>query len=301
MTTKRKITVAEWSESQDPVIIEKRAPPRFWPPGLIGLAGTLLLHGLALQTVVFGIRAHKISPPEVQEPGSSPNKPAAKPADALVFIDIPKTAKTTDEIYEALASVRAAIKDSPIPVTHPDPSPPLEVEILALSEDKDLELSVDSGDGKERARLFGIYTGQIQARVERIWRRPQTPVDEGSHSSKTANSAEYFQCQVQIIQDASGNVQEVLLSNCNGSVAWRHSLVMAIQQASPLPAPPSPSVFSHSMTLSFIGYAHSADSSEEEYEIAPVRTVQAISTLPTGRPSQLSSRDSSSNPEQTSN
>jgi hypothetical protein len=33
------------------------------------------------------------------------------------------------------------------------------------------------GDGAEQARLFGIYTGQIQAQIDRVWRRPRTPVN----------------------------------------------------------------------------------------------------------------------------
>lgn len=266
MTTNRKIPVTTWSESYAPILAKGIPHRQFLPPAVIGVVGSLLLHGLALHTVVLGSRAQKIRPPEVQGPGASLNKPAVKPADALVFIEIPKTAKTTDESFDALASVRQAIKDSPIPITHPDPSPLLKIETLALSEEKNSESSVDSGDGVERARLLGIYSGQIQARVERVWRRPRTPVNEGDPANMS-KAVEYFLCQVQIVQDSSGNVQEILLPNCRGSIAWQRSLVTAIQQASPLPAPPSPKVFSHSMMLSFIGYAYSAGRSDQDYEI----------------------------------
>ncbi len=290
VTTNRKISVTAWNELQDPVISEKRAHRHFWPPGVIGLAGSLLLHGLVLQTVVLGSRANKNRLPEVQEPESSINKPA----DALVFIDLPKTAKTTDEIYEALASVRAAIKDSPIPVTHPDSWPPRDVKTLAPSEDKDSESSVDNGDGAERARLFGIYSGQIQARIERVWRRPRTPVNDGSGSMKTTNSVEYFRCQVQIVQDSIGNVQEIRLPNCVGSVPWQRSLVIAIQQASPLPAPPSPTVFNHNIALTFVGYPYVVGGSDEGYEPESKEVMRAFvdttsrrtlvpPDLPTGR------------------
>ncbi len=274
MTTHRKMTVTAWSESKDPIISEKRAR-RFWPPSVIGLAGTLLVHGLVLQTVVLGSRAQKIRPPEVQDPRSSLNQSAAKSGDALVFIDLPKIGKTTDEVDDAPASVRAAIKDSPIPVTHPDPSTPKDVETLALSEEKDSASSVDSGDGAERARLFGIYTGQIQARVERVWRRPRTPVNDDSDSTKTTNAVEYFRCRVQIVQDSIGNVQEILLPNCNGSVAWQRSLVIAIQQASPLPAPPSPTVFTRTLALNFIGFSYIRGGSEEGYDTKADPTMSA--------------------------
>jgi len=273
VATHGKMTVTVWSDSLDPVAPQHRAHRPFLPPVAIGLAGSLLLHGLVLQTVVLGSPAYKIPPPEIQQPGSSLNKPA----DALVFIDLPKSAKTTDEIDEALAPIRAAIKDSPIPVTHLDPSPPRDIDSLVLGEDKDSASSVGNGDDTERARLFGIYTGQIQARIERIWRRPRTPVQEGSGST-ASNSADYFYCQVQIDQEPNGSVREIMLPNCNGSIAWQHSLVTAIQQAVPLPAPPSPAVFRRSIALSFIGYAYSAGSSEEGYEIAPIRSVQTLVT-----------------------
>ena len=279
MTTHRKITVAEWSESHVPVVSKRKVHRQFLSPVVIGVAGSLLLHGLVLPAVVLGSRAHKIRPPEVQEPGSSLNKSAPQSADALVFIDLPKTAKTTDEIDEALAFVRTAIKESRIPITHPDPPLPRDVETLALNENKDWKSSVDNGDSAERARLYGIYTGQIQARIERVWRRPRTPVQEGSDSAKTPNSVEYFHCQVQIVQDSSGNVQEILLPNCNGSVAWQHSLVLAIQQASPLPAPPSPTVFSPAITLEFVGYAYVAGGPVDEYETASTATLQATISI----------------------
>jgi hypothetical protein len=267
VTTKRKITVAEWRESQDRVIAEKRAPGRFWPSSVIGLAGTLLLHSLVLQTAFLGGRTQKNHPSKVQEPGSSFHNSAATPADTLVFIDLPKTGRSTGEIDEALAWVRAAIQNSPVPVTHPDPSPLLDVQIPVLAEEKNAGSSVDNGDSTERARLFGIYSRQIQARVERMWRRPRTPVQEGTDSAKTANSVDYFHCQVQIVQDSSGNVQEILLPNCNGSVAWQRSLVLAIQHASPLSAPPSPTVFSRTLTMIFTGDSYTSVSSPDDYEL----------------------------------
>ena len=97
---------------------------------------------------------------------------------------------------------------------------------------------------------------------------------------KTPTSVEYFHCQVQIVQDSSGNVQEILLPNCNGSVAWQHSLVLAIRQASPLPAPPSPTVFSPAIALEFVGYAYIAGGPDDEYETASTATLQA--TIPIG-------------------
>ena len=282
MTANKEITVAAWVEQQRLIVVDKRAQMRFLPPALIGLLGTMLIHTLALQTAFLGSRAHKIRPPEVHEPGSA-NKSAAGPAESLVFIDLPKVTTTDRRVEEALASLRAAMIEKPIPVSLPDPSPPAEAEVLALSEDKPSESS-GSSDNTDRARLYGVYTGQIQARVERIWRRPRTPV-----IGAAADTGESFQCQVQIVQDATGNVQEILLPRCNGSQAWQQSLVLAIQQASPLPAPPSATVFSHSVTLNFIGLSYVAGSLDDEYELVSMKTIQAQSTPPAIRPSQLES------------
>jgi hypothetical protein len=279
VTANKEITVTAWIEPQRPIVPEKRAPKRFFPPALIGVVGTLALHMLALETAFLGSRAYKNRPPEVQEPDSADNHSAASPAENLVFIDLPKIARIDRSVEEALASFRAAMKEKPIPVSLPDPSPPTEVEILALGEDKPSESS-NSGDGVERGRLFGIYIGQIQARVERIWRRPRTPVNDHAIPTKATNADESFQCQVQIVQDAKGYVQEVLLPHCNGSSAWQHSLVLAIQQASPLPAPPSQSVFSHSIALVFVGLAYGAGAPEDDYEIAPIKIVPSRIDIP---------------------
>jgi hypothetical protein len=55
--------------------------------------------------------------------------------------------------------------------------------------------------------------------------------------------------------------------DCNGSVAWQQSLVTAILVASPLPAPPSPTVFSHAVTMTFAGQVYSPGSPADDYEI----------------------------------
>jgi hypothetical protein len=46
-------------------------------------------------------------------------------------------------------------------------------------------------------------------------------------------------------------VQEIEIAQCNGDIRWQTSLVHAIQSASPLPAPPDPKVFSHTLTFEF--------------------------------------------------
>ena len=274
MTTPRKMTVTPWSASHLSVVPERRAPPRFLPPAVLGLTGTLLLHSLALQSALMGSKAHKVDPLEIQQPGAS-LKSTVKSAESLVFVDLSGTVSTDHVNDQALTSLRMTAEKIPITLTLPDLSPPRDLQTLALEEEKPSAPSVDGGDGIERACLFGIYTGQIRARVERVWRRPRSPVSDPISSTNTVNTDESFQCQVQIVQDVKGYVQEVLLPNCNGSVAWQRSLVLAIRQASPLPAPPSPSVFSHSIPISFIALPYVVGAPEDDYETVLAKTVQA--------------------------
>lgn len=287
MTTRRPIAVSEWSESKDPVIPLKRSSRSLWPPGVIGLAGTLLLHGFALHMAILGDRAHRIPPPETRDPGSSQLK--TTPAESLVFIDIPNPTNA-DKGDASLAWLRAAIAANPIAVNVKESSHSLNINVPGLAENTKSESPVDSGDGAEHARLLGIYSGQIQARVERIWSRPRTPVNEGSNLA-SRGAVEYFHCSAQIVQDSVGNVQEILLPDCNGSIAWQHSLVVAIQQASPLPAPPSPTVFNRVVTMSFVGYPYVLGGSDVGYETSTVETAQVTSRAKT--PEEISREFSS--------
>jgi hypothetical protein len=105
--------------------------------------------------------------------------------------------------------------------------------------------------------LAGRYLGQIDARIERAWRRPRTPVGDG-----------LFTCRVRIEQDATGGVKEITLEHCNGDASWQVSLVHAIQAASPLPAPPAPSVFRRVLRMDFRAEPYSAQALQEDYEPA---------------------------------
>lgn len=86
--------------------------------------------------------------------------------------------------------------------------------------------------------MYGRYVGQIRARIDRAWQRPRTAI-----------GAPIFQCQVQVDQDGVGRVREVMLVQCNGDARWQVSLVHAIEAASPLPAPPSATVFTQRLLL----------------------------------------------------
>jgi hypothetical protein len=266
MNNDKKVEVVDWRETPQPILSKTRAPRRYFPPTAIGVIGTLLIHALILPTAYFGIYGTKVPPRKIQEAGAFANSNGDAP-ESLVLITLPTIANSNEEIVQSISPLPTLRKLKPVPPVNPDPPALLNIDVLTLGEEPASRASVNGGDGVEQARLFGIYTGQIQARINRIWRRPRTPVNE-SYGPEAAAGDESFQCEAQIVQDTRGNVQEILLLRCNGSLAWQRSLVTAIRQASPLPAPPSATVFSHSVTLNFIGLSYVPGAPDDDYEIA---------------------------------
>jgi hypothetical protein len=270
---RQKMDIVDWLDSPRPIVSRTRPPRQLWSPTVIGVLGTLLLHALIVPSALLGSRARRTHPPEIQEPGAF-IKSNADTAESLVLVTLPTISDSNQESTPDISSLPALSKLKPVAQINPDPPAFLNVEVLTLGEEQASQSTVNSADGSEQARLFGIYTGQIQARIERIWRRPRTPVNETTGPEVPAISDEAFQCRTQIVQDASGIVQEVLLLRCNGSLVWQRSLVIAIQQASPLPAPPSVNVFSHSISLDFLGLSYVPGSPDDDYEIASAKVVQ---------------------------
>jgi hypothetical protein len=269
MDSPQKMDVVDWQDSPPPVDPKIRARRRFLPPPLMGILGTVLLHAMLIQSVSFASRGPKPKPPESQESVKAFSK-SADAGESLVLISLPAINADQTASASAISSLPDLRKmriQSPVTV---DPPELLNIETLALNEEQASNAIANDADGRELARLFGIYTGQIQARIDRVWRRPRTPVTEDRASPSASDAGDSFQCEVQIVQDARGNVQEILLPRCNGSAAWKRSLVLAIQQASPLPAPPSIKVFTQSITLEFVGLQYIQGAPNEEYEIVPL-------------------------------
>jgi TonB C terminal len=260
--------VVDWQDSPSPVTAKNRAPRRFFSPTLTGILGTLLLHALIIQSVSFGSRGPKAKPPETQESADALARSKADAIESLLLITLPTTANSSQAATQNLVSSLPDLSKMKIksPV-NANPPALLNLESLALSEDQGLKSAANDSDRADQARLLGIYTGQIRARIDRVWRRPRTPVNEDNPPAATADAGDSFQCQAQIVQDGGGNVQEILLPRCNGTAAWQRSLVQAIQQASPLPAPPSVKAFNHSISLEFIGLPYAAGSPVDEYEL----------------------------------
>lgn len=267
MAVGSKPTVSEWIDSPSIGVVDQPTSRKSGSSTVIGLVGTLLLHSLALQSVVLDSGAQKRSSPERQVLGLKGSESVVSSADSLVFVDLSGVADGDKNVREAPSIARAAQNLNPIAVNRRDADSLSSVESQVPSADSETESSPGGSEaGVDHARLVGIYSGQIRARVERVWERPRTPMNEGGSFRRASNAAEYFQCQVRIVQDTEGNVQALFLPHCNGTTAWQNSLRIAIQRASPLPAPPSRKVFSRVITLNFVERDSIAGETNEIYE-----------------------------------
>jgi hypothetical protein len=193
----------------------------------------------------------------------------------LVLVTIADTPKDDASLAAQIASLAPQLQTPPIAILSPDAVLAVDDETPDHAPDDSTPAAPTAGDPALRALMFGRYTGQISARIERAWSRPLSSVnDPRQTATRDANGViatadETFRCRVQIRQDGRGNVQEVLLLKCNGTEAWRHSLVVAINQSSPLPAPPTPTVFKSSLTMAFEAHAYQPGSVLDQDEFEP--------------------------------
>jgi hypothetical protein len=264
----RCVEVTEFGESpiSAPVSRPRAATSTKNWSGVLGLAGTVILHAIAVHAFLSGATVHKTKRLDLEGGGGS-----APPASELVLIQSLNVPRAEEDQFVSLSMRLTAVG---LLRMNLDRLPALDMPRI---DDGDAENSAHSppnlGDPAIRALMYGRYTGQISARVERAWMRPQSPVaGSGTEPSSGAIAGDIFRCVVQIRQDDKGNVQEVLLIDCNGTEAWRHSLVVAINQSSPLPAPPIPSVFKRALTMTFEGY--SSANGEAPGAAEPVRSDQ---------------------------
>lgn len=270
--SKHKLEIIDWSPSTDVVVVSPRRAR--WSPTAWGLLGTLLLHTVIVQGVLLGTRAAQHQPPKPLNMETAPTQPGTTPSDNIVLLDLPPFSSADALIAQTVASLTPSTKllqttplnlDTPPALAIPEESPPSTTNATG---------TIDSGDAAAQAAMFGRYTGQINARIERAWRRPRgaiTSVASGSGSRATASNpppaADLFDCEVEIRQDLQGGVKEVDLLRCNGSAAWQQSLVTAILSSSPLPAPPTPHVFTPALILRFTAFPYTPDRSADDYEL----------------------------------
>lgn len=86
--------------------------------------------------------------------------------------------------------------------------------------------------------LLNQYVGLLQARIERNWIRPP--------SARAG-----LKCTLHITQIPGGEVVNASLGDCNGDAVVKQSILDAVLRASPLPAPPDPSLFTRNLNIVF--------------------------------------------------
>jgi TonB C terminal len=241
------IEVSEFSPRQRSSLIESRV---FVSAGCAAVSALLHL-ALLTSTIWPGSREQ----PNTHQPdgGATSREPAAIDP-ALEWVAV-------DEHSAAVSSLLAAPLVPPPVLTPVAVAVPLP-EIAAHFPD------VEPGDAQpgakeesdSRARSFGQYLGQINARIDRAWTRPRTPI-----------GATRFLCEVRVEQDSLGNVREVALEHCNGTPAWQRSLVDAIKFASPLPAPADPDAFAPQVRMVF-----REDARDEAATADPLRSASSV-------------------------
>mgnify|MGYP000476903304 CR=1 FL=1 len=90
-----------------------------------------------------------------------------------------------------------------------------------------------------RAGGLGVqWAAAIQARIQRAWIRPP--------SARAG-----LDCTVAVTQVPGGEVVAGRVLSCNGDETVRQSIEAAVYRASPLPAPPDPSLFERNLEVRF--------------------------------------------------
>jgi len=206
--------------------------------GLVGIAATVLLHSLLFMAAVWdGGRLLHPKWPDATGAGANVGQQDGEPGERRVMVmlepvpALPASPPPAPQLAEPIIQ-----QPSVLEITGPDPLP------LPPLEAQSGEEANQDADLMARAKFAGIYESQVRARILRAWRLPDEPAPEPD-----------FSCLAQIHQRRDGRVIEVelVLAQCDGSPAWQQSLVNAIQVASPLPAPPHPSVFVDVFSLVF--------------------------------------------------
>ncbi|MFZ2508577.1 MAG: cell envelope integrity protein TolA [Steroidobacteraceae bacterium] len=109
--------------------------------------------------------------------------------------------------------------------------------------ERESELRARMAEEEERTSaafqsLKARYVAALQAHVERRWFKPPgSPVGAS--------------CVAFVTQIPGGEVVAVRFGSCGGGEAFRQSVENAIRNASPLPAPPQPSLFEREVRLVF--------------------------------------------------
>ena len=205
---------------------------------ILCLCASLALHFLLLGSLLGGFAQH--SPTKHSDSLGNPDGQSSAGGDpALEWVDIPISAapqQLADPELPVLTPL--ASLDLPAPRIPPELFREPRFELPTETEAESAAGNTPTQD-PGKSRLYGLYVGQINARIERAWSLPRE------------SAGATFVCSVRVDQEKDGSVESVTLEECNGDTRWQSSLVHAIEAASPLPAPPDDSVFARTIRLRF--------------------------------------------------
>ena len=145
---------------------------------------------------------------------------------------IPDDAQHPSQKFPAQTSL-----DSPIVMS--DFTPEMAVPELELSVEDTTDVQSVERNRAALATARVAYLSQIQARIERTWDHPLVSLD---HS---------FHCRVKIQQTLQGEIKALKLADCDGDEVWQQSLLRAVRNAAPFPAPRDEKSFVEELTLDF--------------------------------------------------
>lgn len=109
-----------------------------------------------------------------------------------------------------------------------------------------LQQEIANEERVQDSRMAGLrsrYMGLIKQKIENNWSPPPSTPDG-------------LKCKVEVRQVVGGSVTSANVLSCNGDDAVRQSIVTAVLKASPLPAPPDPSLFDPDLTFDFAPSGH---------------------------------------------
>jgi len=90
----------------------------------------------------------------------------------------------------------------------------------------------------ENQKLLAQYVYQIQRKVEVNWNAP-------------ASMTKGWSCEVLVVQNRFGEVQNVQMKKCTGSEAFKSTVERAVRKASPLPEAPNNDIFEKKLNFVF--------------------------------------------------
>ena len=257
-----KVDVSEWTEPRRFSVFEPNKAPILLLPNIIAMLLTLLVHGMIMTAIAYVSVGHQDVKHGIEISGAELQADSSEALTLLVLSSVSET--------PGILVTPALTKLNVMPLVQIDVPKFVKMEPSESPSGEATPTSSAAGIvATEREWLHSIYIRQIQARIERVWRRPRTPVKEIGMLGRLRYKDEAFQCELLVTQDPTGNVEDIELNRCNGSGAWQQSLIDAIRSASPLPAPPNANIFSTSIALTFVGRSYAPGIAEDEYEPQP--------------------------------